>query len=263
MQPSIWKKYNQKRPFEARVDSVFKWFNMPEAIRPRLILLYFHEPDKTGHQYGPKSIKTRKMVEKMDELLGSIIKKMKPLNIYDQLNFIILSDHGMVETSKKKIISLNKYINTKEIKIEGSGPYALLYGDNKYELDKAYKDLKKVNNINIYKKEQIPNDWHFNNHYRIKDLLIVAKEGWTILEKEQNITTYFSKGNHGYDNKLKSMNAIFFATGPYFKKNYIAPIINNIDIYPLIAYILNIKPYDKIDGDIKNIKNILKNDIND
>ena len=92
-QPSIWKKYNQKRPFEARVDSVIKWFKMTELNRPRLVLLYFHEPDETGHHYGPKSRKTRRMVEKIDNLLGSIIKKTKTLDIYNQLNIIILSDH--------------------------------------------------------------------------------------------------------------------------------------------------------------------------
>jgi hypothetical protein len=53
------------------------------------------------------------------------------------------------------------------------------------------------------------------------------------------------------------MNAIFFAKGPYFKKNYNAPIINNIDIYPLIAHILNIIPNNKIDGKLENVQHIL------
>ena len=258
IQPSIWKKYNEKRPFEARVDSVIKWFKMPKPIRPRLVLLYYHEPDKTGHKYGPKSANTKRIVEKIDELLGSIVKKLNTLDIYDQLNIIILSDHGMAETNRKKIIPLNKYINTQKIKIEGSGPYALLYSDEKDELDIAYNNLKKVENINTYKKNKIPKYWHFSNHYRIKDLLIVAKEGWTIVESDYDISTYFSKGNHGYDNSLKSMKAIFFAKGPYFKNNYNAPIINNIDIYPLIAHILNIIPNKDIDGKLENVINILK-----
>ena len=53
------------------------------------------------------------------------------------------------------------------------------------------------------------------------------------------------------------MAAIFFAHGPSFKKNYDAPIINSIDIYPLIAHILNIKSYHKIDGKLENVINIL------
>ena len=256
-QPSIWKKYNERLPFEARIDSVINWFKMPDSIRPRLVMLYFHEQDKTGHRYGTQSDKTKSIVEKMDLLLGNIIKQIKHLDIYNKLNLIILSDHGMAETSNKKIIPINKYINTKKIKIEGSGPYALLYSDDKNELNKAYNNLKKIDKINIYKKKDIPKYWHFSNHYRIKDLLIVAKEGWTILESDHGLSSYFSKGNHGYDNNLESMAAIFFAHGPSFKKNYDAPIINSIDIYPLIAHILNIKSYHEIDGKLENVINIL------
>jgi len=56
---------------------------------------------------------------------------------------------------------------------------------------------------------------------------------------------------------LQSMQAIFFAQGPAFKKNYTITSINNIDIYPLIAKILNIKPYHKIDGKLENVISLL------
>ena len=257
IQPSIWKKYNQKQPFEARVDSVIKWYKLSEPDRPKLVFLYFHEPDKTGHRYGPNSKNTRSMVEKMDSLLGYIIDEIKNLDIYKNLNLIVLSDHGMAETSKNKILPINKYVNTKKINIEGSGPYALLYSKYKNELDIAYNNLKKINEVQVYKKNEIPKDWHFSNHYRIKDLLVIAKEGWTILEPDHGISNSFSKGNHGYDNRLKSMEAIFFAQGPSFKKNYTTEVIDNIDIYPLIAHILKIKPYTGIDGKLENVLNLL------
>ena len=61
--PSIWKKYDQKQSFDARIDSVTKWFNMPIENRPRLVMLYFHEPDNTGQKYGPKSNENKRMVE--------------------------------------------------------------------------------------------------------------------------------------------------------------------------------------------------------
>ena len=50
--PSIFKYYDGEIPFEARVDSVVSWFELPETIRPQLILLYFSEPDHTGHNVG-------------------------------------------------------------------------------------------------------------------------------------------------------------------------------------------------------------------
>jgi predicted AlkP superfamily pyrophosphatase or phosphodiesterase len=198
------------------------------------------------------------MVESVDKTIGNILNKLKTLTIYKKLNVILVSDHGMTEIDKTKIIVLSKYIDTKKIKMEGSGPYTLLYSDENNEIEKSYLKLKQLSNIDVYKKENIPDKWHFKRHHRIKDILIVAKEGWTILKDNLEGSYYFySKAAHGYDNDLQSMQAIFFAQGPAFKKDYTISSINNIDIYPLIAHILNIKSYHEIDGKLENVINIL------
>ena len=256
--PSIWKKYDQKQSFDARIDSVIKWFEKPIKNRPRLVLLYFHEPDNTGQKYGPRSKENKLMVESVDRTIGNILNKLKTLTIYKKLNVILVSDHGMTEIDKTKKIVLSKYIDTKKIKMEGSGAYTLLYSDENNEIEKSYLELKQLSNIDVYKKENIPDKWRFKRHHRIKDILIVAKEGWTILKDNLEGSYYFySKAAHGYDNDLQSMQAIFFAQGPAFKKDYTISSINNIDIYPLIAHILNIKSYHEIDGKLENVINLL------
>ena len=256
--PSIWKKYDQKQSFDARIDSVIKWFEKPIKNRPRLVLLYFHEPDNTGQKYGPRSKENKLMVESVDKTIGNILNKLKTLTIYKKLNVILVSDHGMTEIDKTKKIVLSKYIDTKKIKMEGSGAYTLLYSDENNEIEKSYLKLKQLSNIDVYKKENIPDKWRFKRHHRIKDILIVAKEGWTILRDNLEGSYYFySKAAHGYDNDLQSMQAIFFAQGPAFKKDYTISSINNIDIYPLIAHILNIKSYHEIDGKLENVINLL------
>ena len=256
--PSIWKKYDQKQSFDARIDSVIKWFEKPIKNRPRLVMLYFHEPDNTGQKYGPRSKENKLMVESVDRTIGNILNKLKTLTIYKKLNVILVSDHGMTEIDKTKKIVLSKYIDTKKIKMEGSGAYTLLYSDENNEIEKSYLKLKQLSNIDVYKKENIPDKWRFKRHHRIKDILIVAKEGWTILKDNLDCSYYFySKAAHGYDNDLQSMQAIFFAQGPAFKKDYTISSINNIDIYPLIAHILNIKSYHEIDGKLENVINLL------
>ena len=256
--PSIWKKYDQKQSFDARIDSVIKWFEKPIKNRPRLVMLYFHEPDNTGQKYGPRSKENKLMVESVDRTIGNILNKLKTLTIYKKLNVILVSDHGMTEIDKTKKIVLSKYIDTKKIKMEGSGAYTLLYSDENNEIEKSYLKLKQLSNIDVYKKENIPDKWRFKRHHRIKDILIVAKEGWTILKDNLEGSYYFySKAAHGYDNDLQSMQAIFFAQGPAFKKDYTISSINNIDIYPLIAHILNIKSFHEIDGKLENVINLL------
>jgi len=54
------------------------------------------------------------------------------------------------------------------------------------------------------------------------------------------------------------MQAIFYAEGPAFKVGYKSPTFENVNIYPLICYILGIKPAPN-DGKLENIKALLKN----
>jgi len=259
-QPSIWKRYDHNFPFQARIDSVTNWFNLPEENRPRLIMLYFHEPDDSGHRFGPKSQNVKDVVESMDMLMGKIMDSMSQLDIYSNLNIIALSDHGMVSTSEDRTINLEKYVNMKGIIQEGSGPFSLLYGKNKFAMRRLVKKLNKVPHLSAYLKKDIPDRYHFKNHYRIKDVLLVADEGWSILGSfgRSSDPKMHNGGNHGYDNELRSMEALFIARGPALKDGYISPVFENIHVYPLVAYLLGIKPYENIDGNIDSIKHILR-----
>jgi predicted AlkP superfamily pyrophosphatase or phosphodiesterase len=261
--PSIWKKYDHDFPFPARVDSVAKWFSLPEKKRPHLIMLYFHEPDDAGHRFGPKSAETEAMVDSMDTIMGMIIASMESLDIYPHLNIIVVADHGMAAISPERTIDLSDYVKLSGIKQEGSGSYALLYGMKKQELNDIVKKLKSVPHLNVYKKKEIPDRYHFKNHYRIKDVLLVADEGWFILDKKYHGADIFKLkflqgGTHGYDNELRSMHAIFLADGPAFKDGYSRPTLENIHIYPLIAEIMGLTPNDKIDGSLEKVRDLLK-----
>ncbi len=265
VRPSIWKKYDHNFPFPARIDSVAKWFTLPEERRPHLVMLYFHEPDGAGHRYGPESPETEAMVDSMDTIMGKIISAMEKLDIFPKLNIIAVADHGMAAISPERTIDLSDYINLSGVEQEGSGPYSMLYGKDKQKLDRITKKLKSVPHLSVYKKEEIPDRYHFKNHYRIKDVLLVADEGWYILDKkyfgmDKWKLKFLQGGTHGYDNELRSMHAIFLADGPAFKDGYTRSTFENIHIYSLIAEILGLKPYEKIDGKLEKISDVLKDD---
>lgn len=255
--PGIWKLYDMDVPFQARIDSVVSWFSLPEDRRPQFITLYFHEPDWTGHGKGPKDRRTRKKVEEMDGVLGKLMEVLSDLSIAEQLNIIITSDHGMVEVRSKNAIYLNKYVDLDKVEMEGRGPFSFLYGNDESALNEAYTSLKEVKNISVYRKDEIPARYHYRDHYRIKDILIVADEGWTIRKNRRDFSGSFIFGDHGYDNTLQSMQAIFLAHGPAFKNDYERGTVENIHIYPLIIEILGLVPNDEIDGDLDLIKDVL------
>ena len=260
--PSRWKRYDHEYPFESRVDSIVSWFSLPKNERPRLCLLYFHEPDHTGHDTGPKSKETAAMVSQMDSLFGTLLAKLNALTIASDLNIIVVSDHGMAEISSEQTVNLADYIDMNLVTQEGSGPYSLLYGAEHTTMKKAVQALNGAPHITAYLKEDIPERFHFKNHYRIKDVLVLADEGWYI--QNQAISSlseageYIPKGGtHGYDNQLRSMQALFIAGGPAFKPGTVTPPFENVNIYPLISHILNIDPHQDMDGDLENIIHIL------
>ena len=254
-QPTYWKKYNQKVSFESRIDSVISWYSKPVQSRPRLILLYFHEPDWTGHEYGPNSNETISQIEKMDNVFGNLISKISKLSIYNNLNIIIVSDHGMTDVKPDRTIDLSLVTDLSNMRVNGSGPTVFISSESKKQLKQTYKQLKNIDNADVYWKQNIPKRFHYRNHVRIPDLLVLANEGWSLMPLGHGSST--PKGSHGYDNQLDNMKAIFMAKGPSFKKGYRRDEFENIHIYPLITHILGIKSYPNIDGDLEQVKDLL------
>ena len=253
--PSIWKRYDQKVPFDDRIDSVMTWFSLPKPNRPRLIMLYFHEPDWTGHEYGPNSAQTIEQIQNMDGIMGTILKKAGNLTIADKLNVLVVSDHGMTEVNPEQVIDLSVYTDLSGVATVGAGPIVFLSADSSKRLTPIYNDLQQLPNAQVYWKRDIPDRWHYRAHERIPEVLIVAEEGWTLMPMGHG--PGMPKGTHGYDNKLKSMQAIFVAEGPAFKSGYSKEVFENIHIYPLLAHILGLEPYSGIDGDLNVVRDLL------
>jgi predicted AlkP superfamily pyrophosphatase or phosphodiesterase len=49
-------------------------------------------------------------------------------------------------------------------------------------------------------------------------------------------------GEHGYDNEIESMRAIFVGHGPAFKKHTLVEPFSNIQVYNVMARILRLTP---------------------
>ena len=77
--PSHWSYYQEDLPFESRIDSVYQWLTLPKYKRPHLIMTYYHEPDLTGHIYGPESPELIYEVEQIDRSLHQLFVSLKRL----------------------------------------------------------------------------------------------------------------------------------------------------------------------------------------
>lgn len=86
--------YNPNTSWSDRIDRAIEWLSHESM---QLVFLYYHEPDETGHQFGPKSMEMNDKLKEIDGLIGELIEKLKEKKMFDDLNLIIVSDHGMMD----------------------------------------------------------------------------------------------------------------------------------------------------------------------
>ncbi|XP_075454650.1 ectonucleotide pyrophosphatase/phosphodiesterase family member 5 [Ascaphus truei] len=248
--PSQYLPYNETVPFEFRVGKLIEWFN-GDLIN--LGLLYWEEPDEMGHFLGPDNPLMENTIADVDAKLGYLVDQLKKAKLWDSLNVIVTSDHGMSQCSLDKIIELDKYIDRGlYTMIDHSPVVAILPKEGK--LDEVYQALVNIHpNMTVYKKEEIPLRFHYKQNVRIQPIIIVADVGWYIL---QNRSSTFLWGDHGYDNLLPDMHPLLIASGPAFKKNFTRDAMNSTDLYPLLCHLLDITPLPN-NGSLGNVMDLL------
>ncbi len=254
VRPTYWYQYDWTIPFEDRIDSVVHWLSLPEDKRPHLIMWYYSEPDHTGHVSGPESEELKVLVEELDTYLADFFTEMRKLPLFDKLNFIITSDHGMNATSNEKRIFIEQVIDTSQIEyMDGITPNVNIKVKEGM-LDEVYADLQAAEHLHAWKHGQLPERLHYGTNIRTQDISLVADPGWTIATTKHPDA---EQGAHGYDNDLKDMHAIFYAAGPAFKSDYVHPTFENVNLYILMAHILDLSPA-STDGSLSNVEQMLK-----
>lgn len=255
IRPTYWKPYDGSLPFSQSIDSVIYWLQLPVEKRPQLILFYNSEPDHSGHDFGPDSEKTKAKVIQLDSLVGVFLDKLKQIPIADQVDFIVLSDHGMTGLTEEKTVYLSDYISEEWFDhIEGYNPVYLLQPKPENR-EQAYKQLSEIKHAGFWQKDSLPEKWNYGTHERVLDFVLVAENGWQIRKDRMSKSL---TGDHGYDNDFKDMHAIFYAMGPSFKENFVCPTFENVEIYNLVCYILNLQPVYN-DGNLENVRDLLNN----
>ena len=237
--------------FEQRIDTVSAWLQRPKDKRPRLIMVYFEEPDGAGHRYGPVNEQTGRVVHALDSLIGVLINRIEQLPISGRINFIVTSDHGMAATGIDRIVRIDDYLKPSWYeRIIGSAP-ALIYTREGYR-DSVLTALANVPHIAAYRKENIPPHLQYGANRNIGDVVAIPESGWQFTN-----ATPRQLGAHGYDPECPDMHGIFYAFGPDFKQNHRHPIIHITDVYPLLTQLLGIKPASN-DGNLERVRGMLR-----
>ena len=233
---------------------MISWLKLPEDVRPHLIMWYMEEPDAIGHSATPDSSATLDVVENLDKVLNHFFTEARQLDIFDKIDFIVLSDHGMATYYPEKYVNLNDYLPRDSFDCVFDGVPTLLYPKKTY-VDTAYAILQKVPNVTVWKKNEIPEKFVYGKNPRVSDLVVSPHIGTYVEFREKSSPRYAA--THGYDNFMPEMEAIFYAAGPSFKRHAEVPQMANVNLYLMIARLLNIQPAPN-DGDSAVVQQLFK-----
>ncbi len=247
-QPSIWKAYDSSIPNINRADSVIAWLQLPEEQRPHLIMWYMEEPDAIGHTCTPDSSATIEKVEELDRVLNHFFTEARQLDIFDKIDFLVLSDHGMATCEAEREVNLNDYLPRDSFEHIFEGVPTLLYPKEGYT-ETAYQVLKQIPDITVWKKEEIPAKYIYGSHPRVSDLVVLPDMGVNVCFRDEPYL--FGGGMHGFDNFSPEMEAIFYAAGPSFKQHVSLPVMANVNLYLIISRLLQIEPAPNDGSDVE------------
>lgn len=260
LQSTFWKRYDVSIPGEARVDTVLAWLDLPEAERPRMVTLYFSETDHTGHRDGPESAEVEASVAQVDAWIGRLLEGLKARGTYEDVDLVVLADHGMAQLSPERIVVLEDYMDPSLGRITEYSPN-LLWDPGAEHVAEIEAALDRMPHVTRLDHATLDSVYRYAGHPRIPPIVALADEGWTIMstrERAERFGPGTDGGMHGYDPFLPSQRSVFIARGPSFKSGATIPSFTNVDVYPLLARILGLEPAD-VDGTLEIVGAALRN----
>jgi len=184
----------------------------------------------------------REALFRLDSDIEYLLNKTKN-ELNDDLNIIILSDHGMANVTKVTRPFFEKYINRTSIETTVLSGAIFNVMPRPGQTEPVSNGLSNIPNVTVYKRDEMPERFHYSKPTnRLGELTAMANAEGHILSEATTNSTYPNKGNHGWDNTFGSMQAIFMARGPSFNKNIKIPSLNNVDIYHIACHILQLDP---------------------
>jgi predicted AlkP superfamily pyrophosphatase or phosphodiesterase len=256
IQPRYWYRFDSSVPMNDRVDQALDWMDLPDGERPSLVTLYFEEVDLQGHRHGPSSPEAERSVEEADALIGRLLDGLSDRGLSQEVNLMIVADHGMAATDPEKVVLLDEYLDPGDGLVVDYSP-VLAIRPNPGRDQKVREAIRAMPGVRLLS-EEVLEDYRYVGHYRIPGVVAIAETGWTIFSSRESWErSNTGLGNHGYDPRSPEMGALFIANGPAFREGLEVSPFENIHLYNLMAEVLGLEAATN-DGDFRVVSGFLR-----
>ena len=228
--------------------------------QPDLLMIHNCYPDSTRHRYGVFSEKMTECLDFTDQWLGDMIGAMEEAGICRQTNFVLLSDHGQMDYSRR--IRLNtKFVRDGMITLaedgsvadwkmfmKSAGMSAYIYVKDRSFYEEAYAYLQGLLSEGVWGFEKIRTKEETEAQYGLYGDydFMVETDGYTSfadpwhepIHNPIDFTNYrLGKATHGYEPE-KGPQPVFVAAGPDFREDTYIPEARIWDEGPTFARLL-------------------------
>ena len=253
VRPSHWRPYDSRVPNARRVAQVLDWLALPPDARPHLITLYFSLVDHAGHDLGPDTPGMRPSVETADRLLGRLLDGVDALPHAGRVGLVVVSDHGMAAPDPARLTVLPEVADLAGVRLVAAGPAMSLHVGDAARSRALRDELNAgLTHARAYLREEIPAHLHVRGTRRIGDVLVIPDGlGFVGFRRAvERVRLSLRAGMHGWDPRRPEMHGILLAAGPGIAAGVGLPAVRAVDVYPLIAHLLELTPHPAVAGDL-------------
>ncbi|CAH1262211.1 ENPP6 [Branchiostoma lanceolatum] len=209
-----------------------------------MAFVYFEDVDRLGHAHGVESQQRLEATRDVSRFLEYLRENLGRTGQSDDVNVVVMSDHGMATVEygpSGGYVSLSSFIDHNDLDnpVFYETSYVSMWPKEE-RLDKVYADLQRVPHSVAYKKEDIPEGWHYKNGKYVPPLLLVMTFPYLI--GKDSVVTSRRTGSHAWDNALMDMKGVFMAVGPDFRAGFVGDSIHQVDIYQMMCEITGVSP---------------------
>jgi len=230
--------------------------------KPNLVLFHLLNVDGVHHRYGPLTPAGYTAVAYADTCVREVVDAIDAAGIRDRTSILIVADHGFLaipQTLQPNVVLRQadlltvegNQIATARAHVIPEGGIGMLYltvpGSTESDREKVVELFREREGIAEILRPQdfarygLPQP---DEYPQMADLILVAKDGYgfsgAAVGDEFVVKSDVTVGTHGFLSTNPRMNAIFVASGAGIRNGGKLAAVENIDVAPTIARLLNV-----------------------